>query len=350
MRELMITDAQEGLRLDRYLSKYMPLAPKSFFYKMLRKKNITVNQKKCDGTEKLAAGDVIRLFLAEETIDSFRENNAQEKKTRENQGRSTQKQTVQKPVPKLEIVYEDKDIMLINKPAGELSQKAQPTDYSMVEKVIDYCLYTGKLSEQEMVACKPSVCNRLDRNTSGLLAAGMTIRGLQFLSEQFRVRELHKYYLALVRGAVSSPCYLHGYLYKDEKTNQVIIHDTAEDFPPELRDKVLPIETSYEPLAVGEKATLLKVLLITGRSHQIRAHLASIGHPIIGDSKYGNAGVNEMYRKIAGTKRQLLHAYELEFPACNEPFSYLSGRAYQAPMPSDMKKAIKAAGLHWEEV
>ena len=212
MRQLQIQAAEEGQRLDKYLSRYMPEAPKSFFYKMLRKKNITCNKKKCDGSEKLCAGDCIELFLAEDTIEKFRGN------TDEKKASSIQTQTQNVSLSPKSIIYEDDDILLINKAAGELSQKASPKDVSMVEKVIGYALSTQKVTNEQLLVCRPSVCNRLDRNTSGLIAAGFSIRGLQFLSEQFRTRDLHKYYMALVAGCVTRQQKLKGYLYKDEKT------------------------------------------------------------------------------------------------------------------------------------
>ncbi len=356
MRQLQIQAAEEGQRLDKYLSRYMPEAPKSFFYKMLRKKNITCNKKKCDGSEKLCAGDSIELFLAEDTIEKFRKNagdvtgvSSVSASANENANKSTTK-NAKVTLSQKSIIYEDKDILLINKSAGELSQKASPTDVSLVEKVIGYALAANKLSNEQLAVCRPSVCNRLDRNTSGLIAAGLSIRGLQFLSEQFRTRDLHKYYMALVKGCVNTRQELKGYLYKDEKNNIVEIHETLEEFPERLRKDALAIETVYEPVASTKQATLLKVLLVTGRSHQIRAHLASIHHPIIGDSKYGDHSINEHFRKGAGTKRQLLHAYEMVFPVCEGNFAYLSGKSFRAPLPNDFLKAMEYAGIRdWEE-
>lgn len=166
MRMLTVSKNEAGQRLDKLLAKYLNLAGKSFIYKMMRKKNITLNGKKCDGSEHLTEGDEIKLFLAEETIEKFSE---------------VKIQKVQKK--KLDIVYEDEHILLINKPSGMLSQKAKETDESLVEYLIDYLLDSGKLKKEDLACFRPSVCNRLDRNTSGIVAAGRSLPGLQIMSE-----------------------------------------------------------------------------------------------------------------------------------------------------------------------
>ena len=310
MREVIISEREEGQRLDRYLEKYMPNAPKSFFYKMMRKKNITLNGKKCTGAEKLEQGDLVRLFLADETIEKFSEVKIQ--------------RVVKK---KLDIIYEDSNILLINKPSGMLSQKAKETDESLVEYLIDYLLDSGQLTKDQLRSFRPSICNRLDRNTSGLVAGGKSLAGLQMLSAMFKDRSLHKYYLCAVKGSVRERQHISGWLYKNEKTNQVTI------FEKEHKD-ALPIQTEYVPVGEANGYTLLKVTLITGRTHQIRAHLASIGHPLVGDYKYGNPAVNEEAKKRFHITSQMLHSFEMEFPKhLDEPFSYLEGKRVFAPAP-----------------
>lgn len=315
MRALTVGENESGQRLDKLLAKYLNLAPKSFLYKMMRKKNIILNGKRCDGSEKLEKGDEIKLFLADETIDKFSEIKVQK----------VRKQ-------KLDIIYEDAHILLVNKPSGMLSQKAKDTDESLVEHVIDYLLDTGSITFEELRSFRPSVCNRLDRNTSGLVAAGKSLPGLQILSEAFKNRTLHKYYQCVVAGEGIEAQTISGFLKKDEKTNQV------EIFTEEVQDGA-PVRTEYEPLAARDGFTLLKVTLITGRTHQIRAHLASIGHPIVGDYKYGSSRVNEAAKKEHGIHSQLLHSWRLAMPErLPEPLDYLAGKEFTAPLPPDFSQ------------
>lgn len=329
MREIVIEKNEAGQRLDKFLAKYMNEAAKSFFYKMMRKKNITLNGKKCEGNEKLAEGDVVKLFLAEDTIEKFS---------------SVQVQEVKKV--DLDILYEDDEIILVNKPAGMLSQKAKETDESLVEYLIDYLLGSGKLTESGLRAFRPSVCNRLDRNTSGIVAAGKSLAGLQMLSGVFKDRSIHKYYQCLVSGEIRDVKTVDGWLLKDEKKNQVrILTDVeAKRFGGKGGDEEPKrIRTKYEPIATDGRFTLLRVTLLTGRSHQIRAHLASLGHPIVGDSKYG--GVSKVNPSGRTVKYQLLHSYRLEFPKLAEPFAYLSGRVFEAPLPGYFGSVLKETGI-----
>ena len=329
MREIVIEKNEAGQRLDKFLAKYMNEASKSFFYKMMRKKNITLNGKKCEGNEKLAEGDVVKLFLAEDTIEKFS---------------SVQVQEVKKV--DLDILYEDDEIILVNKPAGMLSQKAKETDESLVEDLIDYLLGSGKLTESGLRAFRPSVCNRLDRNTSGIVAAGKSLAGLQMLSGVFKDRSIHKYYQCLVSGEIRDVKTVDGWLLKDEKKNQVrILTDVeAKRFEGKGGDEEPKrIRTKYEPIATDGRFTLLRVTLLTGRSHQIRAHLASLGHPIVGDFKYG--GVSKVNPSGRTVKYQLLHSYRLEFPKLAEPFAYLSMKVFEAPLPGYFGSVLKETGI-----
>ncbi len=317
MQEFTVTNNEAGQRFDKLLSKYLNEAPKSFIYKMLRKKNIVLNGKKATGNEQLQVGDQVKLFLADETIEKF------------------SKVALQRTSQNLEILYEDAHVLLINKPVGMLSQKANAGDESLVEHLITYLLDAKQLTEEELRMFKPSICNRLDRNTSGLVVAGKSLLGLQTMGELFKNRTMKKFYRCLVQGEVTTKQSIKGYLVKDEKTNRVSISEV------EIGDS-LPIETEYTPIASNGKCTLLEVHLITGRTHQIRAHLASIGHPIVGDYKYGKRACNDLYKQKYGLESQLLHAYRLEMPKMEEAFEQMSKKQFVAPMPKLFSKILKA--------
>lgn len=323
MKEIVIRENEAGQRLDKLLGKYLSQAPKSFLYKMLRKKNITLNGKKAEGKENTCVGDVVRIFLSDETYAKFSSGTHQ----------GFQKEKIPSLDPD-QIIYEDHHILILNKPAGILSQKANPEDVSVNEQILSYLLKKGELTEEELKTFRPSVCNRLDRNTSGLLIAGKTLPGLQTMSELLRDRSLHKYYQCLVAGSLHEMQRVEGFLYKDPSMNKVSI---LEKEVPGSK----PIVTEYTPLLTGKRLTCLEVLLITGRSHQIRAHLSSIGHPVIGDVKYGKDSINRYYQKEYHLHHQLLHASRMEFPKISGPLSYLSGRSFEAPLPALMTKIMK---------
>lgn len=313
MKEIVINENEAGQRLDKFLGKLLKEAPASFYYKMLRKKNIVLNGKKATGNEKLTAGDSIKLFLSDEAFEKFAGK------------RQTNDLAASVPNIALEIVYEDHDVLAINKPAGMLSQKAKKEDISANEYILQYLLESGTITRESLHTFKPSVCNRLDRNTSGILVAGKTLNGLQQMSKAFRERSMEKYYLAIVAGHISKPRRIEGFLKKDGVNNQVtILSEPSND--------AKPIITEYRPLKLIGQVTLLEVHLITGRSHQIRAHLASIGHPVIGDTKYGNPRLNREFLKNAGVTHQLLHAYRL-FLA--------DGTKIQADAPKEFERALE---------
>lgn len=334
MQKIIVAKNEAGQRMDKLLAKHLDLAPKSFFYKMLRKKNITLNGKKAQGNEKLNIGDEITLFLADDTIEKFRSNKEQKLIFHD------VKKVESKPL-KLHVLYEDEDYLFINKPSGVLSQKATAADLSINEHLIFYLLEKGEVTEGELQTFKPSICNRLDRNTSGVIGAGKTLYGLQTLSEAFHDRTMKKYYLTIVSGILSEPMHLKGYLLKDEKNNKVTIYK-------EPHGDAKAIETAYEPIGYGENCTLLKVHLITGRTHQIRAHLSSIGHSVIGDRKYGSQTVNQYYEKKYRLHDQLLHAWKLVFDHGLGDRQALDGQTIMAPVSPMLHKIIKGEEITWQ--
>ena len=310
MREFTIGKNESGQRFDKYLFKLLKNAEHGLLFKQLRNKNIVLNGNKAKGNEILRENDVVRVFMSEDTINKFI---------------GTVEQTNINDELVLDVVYEDEDVILADKPAGVLSQKADNNDVSMNEYLISYLCNNG-LSKESLLTFKPAFCNRLDRNTSGMMVGGKSLKGLQVMSRIIKDRSIGKYYLAIVKGRVVKGDSIHGYLVKDEKTNTVTIHGNPSEGAEE-------IHTNYEPVEIKDNMTLLRVRLITGKTHQIRAHLASIGHPILGDPKYGDMEFNRMNK----ARRQMLHSYEVVFPKLDEIES-ISGKSFKTEFPKDFKK------------
>ena len=316
MRQLTVHKNDENQRLDKYLKKYLKEAPGSFIYKMLRKKNIVLNGKKADGTEKLCAGDEIKLFFSEETLVKFT-------------GEAVATPKLNFPEKKLDILYEDENLLIINKPAGELSQKAEAKDVSMNEYALGYLQNSGAITEESLKVFKPSVCNRLDRNTSGILIVAKTYQAAREFGEALQKRTVRKFYNCIVKGVVKQAEKIDGYLLKDEKTNKVQIFKDAKEGAAE-------IHTAYKPMKTKNNLTLLEVHLITGRTHQIRAHLSSIGHSILGDPKYGDKKLSDKYK----VKYQLLHACRLELDGFEGDFAKYNGMTITAQPPKIFDKIM----------
>ena len=313
MQELTITDLEAGQRLNKYMMKYLNQAPSSFIYKMLRKKNITRNGKKASGDEILECGDVIKVFLADETIEKFRVVQASKK---------TSGITLQ-------ILYQDPDILAVHKPVGVLSQKAQKDDYSINEAILDYCLSMRILTVKQLETFHPSISNRLDRNTSGIILAGISLKGSQTLARILKGHTCEKYYYTIVAGEMKQRIHEKAYIVKDTKKNQSKIQKLESP-------GASMIETAFTPLCVKNGFTLLQVQLFTGKSHQIRAHLQSLGYPMAGDTKYGNPAVNRKLRERYHLNHQLLHAGRLVLPDIPE---------ITDPLPAKFQKVADGLGL-----
>lgn len=374
MREITITRREEGQRFDKFLVKYLPGASSGFLHKMLRKKNIKLNGKKAEGKEKLNDGDLIQIFFSDETLEKFQnpqnrnrdfhkgeesskadhsvknrksgnaaQNGREDRRTFQKEKAGAARKLTKEELElrrQVRVLYSSDDILVFHKPAGMLSQRAQAKDDSLNDYLIDYCIREGILSREELAGFRPSIANRLDRNTSGIVLAGISIRGLQRLAQMLRERTIGKYYLCLVEGRVKEDAHIAGYLTKEEKNNKVSLHK-------EKVDGAAYIETEYKVLKSNDKASLLKIRLITGKSHQIRGHLASVGHPVFGDYKYGHRDFNNQIKWKDGVNYQLLHSYELSVP---EGGGELSGLHIIDPVPEVFHKVQKRWNLEVPEL
>ncbi|MEQ2542457.1 RluA family pseudouridine synthase [Lachnospiraceae bacterium CLA-AA-H183] len=334
MQLLTIGKNQAGQRLDKYLKKALPCAGTGFLYKMLRKKNITLNGKKAEGKEILTEGDEVKCFFSEETFASLSGTKSAEDTSDYRKAYHLLRDVC--------VIYEDDDILLLSKPAGILTQKAKPEDLSLNEWLIGHLLETGAIKEADLATFHPSVCNRLDRNTSGIVLCGKTLAGSQDLSRIIKERTVRKYYQTICKGKILQESTLEGYLSKDEHTNTVKVYAKK----PERPEEASYIQTIYTPEAVAGDYTLLTVELVTGKTHQIRAHLASTGHPLLGDTKYGDPKLNRKMQSEFSLHHQLLHAGRVCFPEGEEgALAKVSGRTFTAPPPGKFAMILQALNL-----
>ncbi len=322
MKELIITEKEAGQRFDKFLKKYLNEAPGSFIYKMLRKKNISLNGKKADGHELLNAGDQIKLFFSDETLQKFH------REKQSNLGKKIGKKLI------LEIVYEDDDLIFINKPANMLTQRGNSQEPSLTEYLLEDLKKREAVGEEELRAFRPSPANRLDRNTTGLVLCSKSLRGAQFLSELIKDRNLKKEYTVLVLGSAKEQGIYRVNYRKDNQKNQVTLF-------PYQKENTQVMVTGITPIQTNQNASKLNIELITGKTHQIRAHMAYLKHPVLGDRKYGDPSVNDRMRRLCGINRQMLHARQITFPKISGYFSYLSGKTFIAKEPEDLLQAEK---------
>ncbi len=336
MQLVTIDKNQAGQRFDKFLHKYLPEAGTSFLYKMMRKKNITLNGKKAEGKEILAVGDEVKFFFAEETFLKFSGKGLADN--------CAEYISAYEKLTGITVIYEDENVLFLNKPAGILTQKAKEDDMSLNEWMIGYLLSNGSITKEALHSFHPSVCNRLDRNTSGLVLCGKSLAGSQELSRLIKDRSLQKFYQTICVGKLDKGADLEGYLVKNHKTNKVTVMN-ANGKKYNSTEDVEYIHTKYKPLSFTKDYTLLEVELITGKTHQIRSHLASTGHPIIGDFKYGDRTTNQSFKERFGLQYQLLHAYRIVFPKIDGTLEVLSEKTFIAPCTELFEEIRKGVNL-----
>ena len=323
MREIVITEAAANRRLDKFLLHYLNKAPKGFIYKMLRKKNITRNGKRADGSEILAVGDAVTLFLSDGTIAAF-----------------TETRPVA-PAGCIAVIYEDEHLLICDKPAGLLTHADNVLDTdTLVHRVRFYLCQKSEYDPTDPVAFAPTLCNRLDRNTSGLVTCAKTLAAAQWLNKAFAERRVEKRYRAIVCGEITTPGVLSGTMQKDMDNKKAIIRQSQEGTADKPMESLKSVQTHYTPIWHGGGFTVLDVLLITGKFHQIRAHFAHIGHPVAGDVKYGRRSINDRLRRKVGIISPLLHAFRLTFTETAGVLGCLAGKTFEAPLPPMFQQGL----------
>lgn len=340
MIERTVTAGERGQRLDKYIKRTLPNAGSSFIYKMLRKKNITRNHSKADGSEILAEGDVITFYFSDETYAGFAGTGtaatdptstipATVHPAAEREEYVTGYRTLSCKYPGIRILYEHSDLLFVDKPAGVLSQKAKDSDLSLNEWFIGYLLTRGLLPMAGPWSYTPSVCNRLDRNTGGVVICAKTLLGSRAASRILRDRSVRKYYHMVVLGRLHGSGTIQCWTIKDPRTNTVKVYDHEVPGASATR-------TEYKALRYSKAndLSLIEAELVTGKTHQLRVHLSHIGHPILGDPKYGDARRNHL-AAAKGVRSQLLWSTRLELPAFEEPeFMDLSNKVIISNPPA----------------
>ena len=305
MKEFHIGPNDAGQRLDRFLSKSVPLLPASLAQKYIRIKRIKLNGSRAERDTRLQAGDLLQLYINDEFFDTPREDNA----------------FLTVAAPKLNIVYEDENILLVDKRPGLAVHPHDGAEYgrTLIDHIQAYLYQKREWSPRGENAFTPALCNRIDRNTGGIVIAAKTAEALRVMNQKIKDRELDKRYLAIVEGTLKQKTgSLTGYLFKDAKKNRVFVTDTSQPGSKSCR-------TDYQVLSAGGGLSLVECKLITGRTHQIRAQFAHAGHPLLGDGKYGK--LNKNFDRTY----QALYSYKLSFDFTTDAggLAYLNGKQFR---------------------
>ncbi len=304
MKEFLIGENDKGLRLDRFLAKTLPLLPASLAQKYIRLKRIKIDGKRAQRDSRLEVGNTVQLYINDEFFDTPKEENAY----------------LTVASPKIKILYEDENILLVDKKPGQAVHPHDGAEYgrTLIDHIQAYLYQKGEWSPRKENAFAPALCNRIDRNTGGIVIAAKNAEALRIMNQKIKDRELSKKYLCLAKGSMKpKDGKLEGYLFKDAKENRVYISQKSQ---PGAKTAI----TLYKTLAFKNGLSLLECELITGRTHQIRAMLAAAGHPLWGDGKYGKLGKNPE------RTYQALYSYKLQFDFRTDGgiLSYLNGKEF----------------------
>ncbi|MDE6591471.1 MAG: RluA family pseudouridine synthase [Oscillospiraceae bacterium] len=304
MKRYIINSNDAGQRVDKFISKAAPMLPQSALYKGIRTKNIKVNRKRCEISMRLREGDILEIYLPD---DFF--------------GEESTEYEFMRVTGNIDVVYEDENILLIDKKCGLVVHEDDRGEAdTLINRMLRYLYDKGEYDPTSENSFVPALCNRLDRNTGGIVIAAKSAEALRILNRKIRDREIDKRYLCIAVGVPpKKEDTLTHYLFKDSKTNMVTVSDKKT-----AANKT--IVTRYRVLKTNGRLSLLEIELLTGRTHQIRAHMAYIGCPLLGDGKYGSNRVNREY----GVKTQALYSYRLrfDFKGDNGILDYLDGREF----------------------
>lgn len=311
MREIMVGKNDSNQRMDRFLNKYLPKAPKSLIQKYIRQKKIKLNKKRTKPDDVIFEGDKIQFYIYEEVLSEYEED--KKNLILENN---------------LDIIYEDKNIILLNKTAGKLSHAASKADYgnNLVDEMISYLISKEEYVPRIEKSFIPAISNRLDRNTSGIIIGCKNKNSLNNMNKAVANGHVEKYYLTIAKGNLKDKKVVANL---NRENNRTVVSKTGKESISEFKN--LKYEKGF---------SLVEVNLITGRTHQIRSHLNSIKHPIIGDGKYGDNGLNREFREKYGVNRQLLHAYKIILNGFDGELSYLNGKSFISKLPKDFSKVV----------
>lgn len=307
MQKITINKNDAGQRIDKYLTKSFKNLPTSLMYKYIRKKRIKLNGKRCEISSRLSEGDIIELYINDEFFE-----------------KSEKQYDFLKAPNKIDILYEDSNILLLDKKPGLIVHPDENYHFdSLISRVTHYLYDKHEFNPEKENSFAPALVNRIDRNTGGIVIAAKNAESLRILNQKMKNRELKKIYLCIVHGTLKNKAgILSAYLDKNEKQNRVYISSNK-------KEGLKHIKTKYKVLKEYGKFSLLEVELLTGRTHQIRAHFAFIGHPLLGDGKYGTNELN----KGTGFKYQALYSYKLIFNFTTPAglLEYLNGKEITAP-------------------
>ena len=314
MRKIKVDKNNANQRIDKFLFKYLPNAPKSVIYKMIRKKDVKVNNVKVNENYILKLDDEISMFLYEDKFLEY-----------------ASKKDIYDLKPTFEVVYEDENILVVNKPIGLLiHEDKNESIHTLSNEVLSYLKSKGEYEDSLENTFVPGPVHRLDRNTSGLVIFGKTLMALQCLNEMMKIRHcIDKSYLTIVKGKITKDQELIDYVKKDEKEGKMRLVSAKTK-------EALKMQTMIHPIMYNQNYTLLEVHIITGRTHQIRVHMASINCPVIGDSKYGDFELNKLIKKQYHLNHQYLHAHKLKFIKPIGGLKYLKDLEIIAPLPKKL--------------